>query len=290
MNWKIINHQSSGNCEKYLIQVFSGHIIEVAAIKHNGLLHLCMPTQIGCAVHCKHCATTYSRCPFVDNLSYSELSSITEYFVKKYSSEKIALSFSAHGEPLLNWQCISAIAEENQNKVYSIFVTTIGIVHILDEIIQSKKRFTVLYFSVHGTNDNQRALLIPENTNFAKLKKIIEFTNEYVTSGGYVVWNYMVHNKNCSEQDALALISLLRNIKVNISLRLTPYVAITSEVDYNPSIMPASETEFSNFVDTLSNYYEEVPTVSFHISHIEGREINVACGQMRAHFLEENRK
>ncbi len=287
MNWKIIMHQSSGNCEKFLVQLLSGHVVEVAAIRHNGLLHLCMPSQIGCAVHCKHCATTFSECPFGGNLSYSVLNQITNSFIKRYSTEKIALSFSAHGEPLLNWQCISTIIGNNCEKVHSVFVTTIGIVRTLDEILQSKNRFVVFYFSIHGTNDAQRALLIPDSPQFARLDKVIDFTNEYVKGGGRVVWNYMVHSKNCSNQDVLSLILLLKRINVDITLRITPYVTVKSETECVPSIIPATQKDFENFVHAISNHSEEVSNVSFHVSHIEGRDINVACGQMRAHFRED---
>lgn len=290
MKWRIIKHEISGNCEKFLVDLMSGHVIEVAAIRHNKMLHLCMPTQIGCAVHCNHCATTYSLCPFVGNIDYSTLSSITKYLVNKYSKEKIALSFSAHGEPLLNWKCISAIAEENKDVVHSVFVTSIGIVKTLDEILQSGSRFAVLYFSIHGSSDGKRALLIPQNASFANLEKLIVFTNDYVKSGGRVVWNYMLHSKNCTKEDAFALISLLQKVNVSISIRFTPYVSIISETESSSMIMPAGENEFNEFIRIMSENSEKIPNISFHVSNIEGKEINVACGQMRAHFLGENRK
>ena len=277
MSWRIIDCFKENNSEKYLILLENNSIIEVGAIIHNSFMRLCFPTQIGCAINCLHCSTTYSDYPFLGNIKYDHMDSMILYFLEKYKhfKDKLILSFSSHGEPSLNWQAVLQIIYKYKDVFCKIFITTIGSKSMFNNILNLNIDYITLYISVHNADDIKRAALIPKkNTDQANLSDIIYFTNKYIKKGGKVVWNYMMYNGNCSIKDANCLLDLLKQIKYKLDVRLTDYINIT------PKIIPAKKNELDSFVEYINN--NRNTNITFRRSIVEGSGIGVACGQMRA--------
>lgn len=284
MEFKIHQCLRDGNAEKYVLEINNGVIIELGAIYHNDHLHLCVPTQIGCPVHCLHCATTYARHPFQGNLDVHILDSLIDYFINVYPKNNIILSFSGHGEPLLNWECIDFLSDKYRNRVRKVFVTTVGIKNTLQKILKDQKNYITFYLSLHAPNDVMRKKIIPIKDEMAKINDIINFTECYTINGGTIVWNYMLHKGNSSIKDIKELKSIINNLNASIKLRFTRYMPINI---YN-KIIPVyyiSDERFDEISSNIIKEFRDLGNVKLSFSNIEGEKIQVACGQMRADNL-----
>lgn len=281
MEFKIYQCLRDGNAEKYVLEIKNGVMIELGAIYHNDYLHLCMPTQIGCSVHCLHCATTYARYPFQGNLDVDILDSLIEYFINMYKKDNIILSFSGHGEPLLNWECINFLSDKYRNRVCKVFVTTVGIKNTLQKILKDQKSYITFYLSLHAPSDIVRKKIIPFKDGMARIDDIINFTECYTIKGGAIVWNYMLHKNNSSMKDIKELKSIINNLNASIKLRFTRYMPI--KID--DKIIPAyyiSDEQFNKVSNNIVEEFKGLENVNLSFSDIEGEKIQVACGQMRA--------
>lgn len=275
----------SSNNYKYGICLSDNSIIESALFEHNNTIHCCIPTQTGCNMGCLHCATTYSECSFCRNLTYIELCDLVQFMKEKNRREELPkiLSFSGHGEPMMNWNNIKPCIDLYENEFKEIYVTSIGYLSTMKEILNSLDNRVCFYFSIHGSSDIERSQIIPasQNVGFASIQQINEFGEKYTNHGGNIVWNYMLYNKNCSEKSLSNLISLCKSIKYPLSIRFTKYIDIKKDID----ISGIDEYKFSHFYYSFMN---SIPTnINVRISKLFGEDMGVACGQMRASMLED---
>lgn len=273
-----------GDSTRYIFCLHDDSIVEMGVFVHNGLTHFCVSTQVGCPVGCLHCATTYSSVQYRRNLDAVELCSMIEYALSQESSynERI-LSFSGHGEPLLNWDVVISVKSYFHNVFGRFYITTIGSRDAFQKIAKSKQTDIVYYLSLHGSTDEERAWLMPKAKQFCRVEELIDFAHKYSNQGGKVVLNYMLHKNNSHEACLDRLIQLLNGGNQNVSLRFTEF----NRIEYNTDISGLSDVE----IEKVISYIELRRTLDmkwcYRYSQLEGKDIGIACGQLRADILNE---
>lgn len=271
-------HTSQG--VKLLLELEDKNQIEVAIFRYQGTekngVHICMPSQVGCPIGCKFCATTHSNLPYERNLYESEMNEVIKFiqtdFFPKTSID--VLSFSGHGEPLLNYRSVLNCINCNNATIKSVFLTTVGIKETMDEIVATGIIPGQFFFSLHGSTDEQRHLTVPDLPVIANLNQIRAFAKYLLSKKQTVTFNYMLSKETTTKGSADALFEYLSDIG-NVSIRFTPVFFTGCSID-----LPVNET-VENFLTRFDSLSKN-STVSWRRSNPMGSEIGIACGQMRA--------
>lgn len=281
--YTIFDWENEGKC---VFHLNNNALVEAALFEHHDLIHLCVPTQVGCSMGCKHCATTYAPIPYMRNLSSTELIEMIEAIKERVQckSSPLVLSFSGHGEPMMNWcnvhKCISNFHDSFSN----IYVTSIGVIKTMNNILSDADFHPDIYFSIHGSSDKERALLIPATKNkaIANLQHIIDFGKAYTQQGGRVIWNYMICNINSSKTSLEHLLELCTHIDYPLELRFTKYI----DIHEDESIYAVEDNISNLFCQRI--LLETKPNICVRLSKLEGEGLGIACGQMRA-YIQKNK-
>lgn len=276
---KILNKVADrfGN-RKYVIQIDVGRVVEAALFEHHQKEHFCIPSQVGCALGCRHCATTYCNPSYLGQLQLIELREmINTLLLDTNSTYGKVLSFSSHGEPMLNWQCVKESIRYFQGQFSEFYLTSVGIVETMKSILRDVYRPTI-YFSVHGSSDEERDYIVPaqKHRNVANIKQILGFCKEYSTMGGKCVWNYMLHAGNTSQAAVDRLTMISETVDFPLEIRFTKYI----NIGVQNGISEIGENEMRRFVEDVSQHLK--PTMRPRVSDLQGIEANIACGQLRA--------
>ena len=193
---------------------------------------------------CRHCSTTYAPIPYVRDLSSAEMNEIIAVMREQLwdTPLPLVLSFSGHGEPMMNWDNVRRCACGCGQMFSSIYVTSIGILDTMERILASPEFHPSVYFSIHGSSDAERARLIPSagGRNAASLRQIIDFGRAYTRQGERVVWNYMICSTNSSESSLQQLLELCAGIEYPLSCGLQNISTFTSATGLRKLGMPAS--------------------------------------------------
>ena len=280
----IADRYEKNNNKKYIIQLKDGYYVEAALFEHHNAVHFCIPSQVGCCVGCRHCSTTYAKVPYVRNLSFVEMNSIVELLEIQLWDTKIPkiLSFSGHGEPMMNWGNIQKCVKNYSNKFLNIYMTSIGVFSTMRKILYGLEFYPNIYFSIHASCDKEREQIIPlaSKKKIANLQQIIDFGKSYTQKGGQIVWNYMICNINSSEESLQQLLKLCKNLDYQLDIRFMKYI----DIKRDSNIKKVDNVISNAFCQKLS---EQLPSnIRVRFSTLEGEEIGIACGQMRA-FLQD---
>ncbi len=176
---------------------------------------ICCSTQSGCPVGCRFCGAGDN---FVRSLTSEEIISQPVHLLETTNVDvkdigRLQIMFMSMGEPFLNFKNLK-IALNKLHELYpnaALLISTSGPdVDSYDELISLSVEIPKigLQFSVHESSDEARNKLIP----FAKkltLSKIAEVgTKFHSTTGRKAFFNYCVHEKNNTQEDADRLLEL----------------------------------------------------------------------------------
>ena len=273
---EINTHQGT----KLLIELDDKNQIEVAIFKYGGTekngIHICMPSQVGCPIGCKFCATTHSAISYGRNLFLIEMNEIIALAQESFPSNAPVdvLSFSGHGEPLLNYENVLKCIATHSESIMNTFITTVGIKEAIVEIMDTGRIPGQFFFSLHGSTDQQRHIVIPDLPFIANLNELKIFSKYLLSHRQRVTFNYMLAKENTSKESAYTLFSYLSDIG-KVSIRFTP---VFSNGYYVKKPKDEDLEEFLHIFSSLA----EGSDVSWRRSNPMGSEIGIACGQMRA--------
>lgn len=277
---EIIKKYEDINCKKYGIKLDDGTLIETAMFVHHEIIHFCVPTQAGCNMGCKHCATTYASIPFIRNLTTNEIIEMVELMKGQLWDNTLPriLSFSGHGEPMMNWDSIKECAMKYYYEFSEIFVTSIGLYNVMCQILLEQDVQPCIYFSIHGPSDEERAKIIPasKHSGAASLQQIIDFGRAYTRQGGRVVWNYMLCSRNASEESLHQLQILCGYVDYPLEIRFTKYI----DIHKDNGIAEVNDIIIQAFYKKIATQLQSNICIRF--SKLEGERMGIACGQMRA--------
>ena len=275
---------------KWLLKLYDNNLIEMVFIPEKERGTLCVSSQVGCSLSCSFCNT--GTMPIVRNLKVDEI--IGQVLVAndeldnwpfKSTRRKITnIVFMGMGEPLYNYKNLIKslkIIQDNEGLAFSnrkITLSTSGIVPMIEKL---KSDINVnLAISLHATNDKLRDTLVPINKKWS-IKALLESLKNYpgMNNARRITFEYiMLKNINDSEQDAKALVKLLKDIPSKINL--IPFNF------WKGSIYQSSEKHvINNFLNVISNFGGITATIRYP----RGSDILAACGQLKSESTKKNK-
>lgn len=199
--------------------------VEAVLYRYNSFKErtvICCSTQCGCPVGCVFCGTGKF---FVRNLTCEEIveqvDTVLQYVDCKIDEIiKFQIMFMSMGDPFLNYANLSSaikiLAEKYPNA--QLLVSTSAplgqTLQRFDDFIDLSKSISKvgIQFSVHESNDEDRAKLIPTST--CSLSSIGMLGERWViATGRKPYFNYCVHDNNSSDEN---IQELLENFNPNI--------------------------------------------------------------------------
>lgn len=272
---------SSDGTRKYLLEMGDGSLIESVLMKYEYGNTVCISTQAGCAMDCAFCASC--RGGLVRNLSAGEiLSEVLAINADLGEGRNITnIVLMGTGEPLANYDSVMKFlrlinSPDSLGISYrNISLSTCGIVPAIDRFTAEGIPVT-LCLSLHAAFDDKREQLMPIAKKY-DLKQTIAAMRRYEQkSGRRVIFEYLlIGGLNDTHEDAKQLKRLLSGM--NCHINLIPY----NEVEEAPFSAPAKGRVYS-FMNELGEL-----GLSATVRRSLGRDIDGACGQLRAKRMRE---
>jgi 23S rRNA (adenine2503-C2)-methyltransferase len=271
--------ESKDSTVKHLWKLADGKLIESVLIPTKTRMTLCISSQAGCAIGCTFCATGWGG--FDRHLTAGEI--VSQYRASRRwveQNERVPITnivYMGMGEPLANRKPVhSSLTILNQGYgvgARRITVSTVGVVPGILELAERPEQFR-LALSLHAPETELRGSLIPLEKRYP-LPELLEALQKFDAAGGKrITFEYtMIRGVN----DDLALAPKLAKIakKVRAFVNLIPFNPIPYQ-DWGPS--PSERIrEFAAVLEAAG-----VPAA---VRETRGRDIDAACGQLRAHAL-----
>lgn len=271
--------RSDDGTVKHLWKLADGELVESVLIPTERRLTLCISSQAGCAMACTFCATGWGG--FARQLTSGEI--VGQYRASRRWAEEndygpiSNIVYMGMGEPLANRKAVHpSLTTLNQGYgvgARRITVSTVGVVPGILELAKRPEQFR-LALSLHAPSSELRRELIPLEKRHP-LPEVLEALQEFDAAGGKrITFEYvMIDGIN----DHVELIEPL----ADLALRVRAFVNL---IPFNP--IPYQDWRSSppdrlrKFADVL-----ERRGVSVAVRETRGRDIDAACGQLRAHAL-----
>ncbi|HEY4623427.1 MAG TPA: 23S rRNA (adenine(2503)-C(2))-methyltransferase RlmN [Solibacillus sp.] len=273
----IIKQESKDGTIKFLFQLQDGYSIETVLMRHDYGNSICVTTQVGCRIGCTFCASTLGG--LKRHLMAGE---IVEQVVKVQqqldeTNERVSsIVIMGIGEPFDNYDAMMNFLKiMNDDKGLNIGARhiTVSTSGIVPKIYQFADEGMQINFAVslHAPNQEARQKLMPIAKAY-KLEELMEAVNYYTKkTGRRVTFEYgLMSGENDTEEVALELAKLIKNIKCHVNLIPINYVP---ERDY----VRTSRSKIFAFEKTLKDQ-----GINVTIRREQGADIAAACGQLRA--------
>lgn len=267
---------SSDGTAKHLWKLCDGEVVESVLIPSRNRLTLCISSQAGCALRCRFCATGWSG--FGRQLSAAEIAGQYRASVRwARDNDRGSVTnvvFMGMGEPLANrkgvFPTLTILNGGYGLGARRITVSTVGVIPGIEALARRREQFR-LALSLHAPVSELRAELIPLEKRYPldQLMKALEAFNH--KGGRRITFEYtMIRGVN----DDLALLAPLVGLarRVQAFVNLIPFNPIPY-VDWKPSL----RARVNQFRDGL-----EEGGVPVAVREPRGRDIDAACGQLRA--------
>ncbi|MBK67663.1 MAG: 23S rRNA (adenine(2503)-C(2))-methyltransferase RlmN [Rickettsiales bacterium] len=280
----LIDHQkSTDGTQKWLWRMIDGQEIETVFIPEKNRGTLCVSSQVGCTLSCKFCHTGTQK--LVRNLGAREivlqvmatLDALDEWPLEDGKQKRLTnIVFMGMGEPLYNYdnviKAIKMMIDENGMNFSrrKITVSTSGVVPMIEKLGQEVT--TGLAISLHAVTDELRDEIVPLNKQFP-LNDLLEACKNYpnVHEMRKITFEYvMLKDVNDSDDDARALVKLLKDVPAKINL-----------IPFNPWPGTIYETSSAGRIAKFGKILEragfETP-----VRRARGQDILAACGQLKS--------
>lgn len=271
--------RSEDGTVKHLWRMGDGELVESVLIPTDGRLTLCISSQAGCGMGCTFCATGFGG--LRRNLTPGEIA--VQYRASQRWAEEEGhgrirnVVFMGMGEPLANRKALfPALTILNQGYrlgARRITVSTVGLAPGILDLARRPEQFR-LALSLHAPESELRGTLIPLEHRYP-LPEIMAALQAFDAAGGKrITFEYtLIHGVNDHSHLAPKLAELAFGIQAFVNL--IPFNPIPYQ-DWEPS--PPHRIRY--FAKTL-----EERGVSVAVREPRGRDIDAACGQLRANAL-----
>ncbi len=273
--------RSADGTAKHLWRLPDGELIESVLIPTPDRLTLCISSQAGCAMGCTFCATGWSG--FARQLDAGEI--VAQYRASRRwaAAEGYGpisnIVYMGMGEPLSNRSAVMP-SLTILNRGYGvgarrITVSTVGVVPGILELARRPEQFR-LAVSLHSPDSELRKELIPLEKRYP-LPELMEALRAFDAAGGKrITFEYtMIQGVNDDPALAARLAELAAGLQAFVNL--IPFNPIPYR-DWTPS-PPGRIRAFLRILEDRG--------VSAAVREPRGRDIDAACGQLRARALGE---
>jgi 23S rRNA (adenine2503-C2)-methyltransferase len=270
----------TGTTRKWLFRAPDGAAIEAVLMGYPRRATLCISSQAGCALGCTFCAT--GQFGFERHLEAGEM--VAQVAFARAFLAQVGLPgvpdrltnvvFMGMGEPLANYdrvrETLRRMIDVMGMSARSITVSTVGIVPGIRRLADEPWQVS-LAISLHAADDELRSRLVPINKRYP-LADLESAAAEYFSKKHRRVsieWTMIDGVNDTSEQaEKLAAIATRLRAHVNlIALNPTPFTTETAS-------SPARIGAFARILGGRG--------VNVTVRDTRGREIDAACGQLRA--------
>lgn len=271
--------RSKDRTVKHLWRLSDGELVESVLIPTSKRLTLCISSQAGCAMGCTFCATGFAG--FRRNLTAGEIAAQYRASQRWATAEgygRIAnVVFMGMGEPLANRKALfPALTILNQGYglgARHITVSTVGLVPGIIELAGRPEQFR-LAISLHAPESELRKTLVPLEDRYP-LPTLVEALKAFDAAGGKrITFEYTIIDG------------------INDGLHLAPQLATLAEdLQAFVNLIPFNPIPYQNWKPSPPDRIRafkailEERGVSVAVRESRGRDIDAACGQLRANTL-----
>lgn len=259
---------------KFLFELADGERVETVFIPTAKRGTLCVSSQAGCKFSCGFCASGLGG--FARDLATAEIVGEVVNAMRAVHPRKVThVVFMGTGEPFDNYDNVmKAVRLINAGDGLNIAARRITISTC--GVIPGIERFSTegiqveLCISLHASNDEQRARIMPVNQKYP-LKDLLATCRRYAkVTGRQVTFEYiLIKDVTCTPLAARELVALMKGwlSKVN----LIPYNPVKEFVHRPPTM--AEAREFKGLVERGG--------VVCTLRSPRGDDVSAACGQLR---------
>lgn len=271
--------RSADGTVKHLWRLGDGELVESVLIPTDDRLTLCISSQAGCGMGCTFCATGFGG--LRRNLTAGEIAvqyRASQRWAQEEDYGRISnVVFMGMGEPLANRKAIfPALTILNQGYgvgARRITVSTVGLVPGILELAKRPEQFR-LALSLHAPESELRGTLIPLEHRYP-LPEIMGALRAFDAAGGKrITFEYtLIGGVNDHEHLAPQLAELAFGLQAFVNL-----------IPFNPIPYQDWEASPPHRIRMFAKALEE-RGVSVAVREPRGRDIDAACGQLRANAL-----
>lgn len=268
--------ESADGTAKHLWRLPRGDVVESVLIPAGRRLTLCVSSQAGCALGCTFCATGWSG--FGRQLSAAEI--VGQYrgaarWARRQGRGAITnVVFMGMGEPMANranvFPALTLLNAGYGIGARRITISTVGVVPGILALAEREEQFR-LAVSLHAPVSSLRAKLVPLEKRWP-LGELMDALDAFRAKGGRrITFEYtMIRDVN----DGLSLAGDLAALasRAEAFVNLIPFNPIPY-VDWRPS-RPGRVRAFRDALRARG--------VAAAVREARGRDIDAACGQLRA--------
>ena len=278
-------NSSDGLTSKLLLGLPDGNSVETVLMHHDYGYSVCVSSQVGCDMRCAFCASGLKGA--VRNLSAAEIIAQVYLFNERIREHKQMVSrvvVMGSGEPMLNFDAVLGALDffHREDTCFMSYrnmtISTCGIIPGIKRLAEQGKPIN-LAVSLHAVRNDLRTSLMPVNKGFPFVD-VIAAAEAYSEAGGrQVTYEYiLLKDKNDSVQDAELLSNYLRY--KHASVNLIPANPVPEQGFERPS-----RAAIERFVKVLTKN-----RINATVRKEMGKDIDAACGQLRAKFAKEQEK
>lgn len=276
---KMKRKQESDLTNKYLFELIDGNFIEAVLMKHDYGLSICVSSEVGCNMGCAFCES--GRLKKVRNLETYEIVEQILLIEEDLNERIDSVVIMGIGEPFDNYDNIISFIKIINDPfglaigARHITVSTCGLIPKIKEFSNLDLQVN-LAISLHAPNNDIRSKIMPVNKAYP-LEDLIKVLKEYInkTNRRVTIEYVMLKEVNDSVENALELAHLLKGM--NVYVNLIPYNE-TSHIEFKKS----AKSQILKFYDTLKKN-----KINVTIRKEFGKQIDAACGQLRAKEVEK---
>lgn len=268
--------ESSDGTQKYLWMLIDGEAVESVLIPTRRRDTLCLSSQAGCALACSFCATGLFG--FRRNLTAGEIVDQARQLMARRppADHGVNVVFMGMGEPLLNWENLSAALATLIDRdgldigARRITVSTVG---VPDRIVALGETFPQvrLAVSLHAATDEIRDGIVPINRRYP-LREVLAACRLWAEATGKRLTFEVIHLPGVNDRpaDIAALARVLEEAPAKVNL-----------MRYNP--IPGLPYRRPTVRETIAfrDAIRRASGAAVTVRRSRGMDIEGACGQLR---------
>jgi 23S rRNA (adenine2503-C2)-methyltransferase len=263
----------TGTTVKWLYELADGHRIETVLMHYDRRSTVCVSSQAGCAMGCGFCAT--GQAGFDRQLTTGEIVEQVVRAQRAAGDRRVSnVVFMGMGEPLANYDAtLAAVRRFHEDlglSARAITISTVGVAPGMRRLA-GEDLPVGLALSLHAANDTLRDELVPLNRRYP-LGELAEAALRYRRARNRrltIEWA-LIADTNDSDRDVAELAAYAGRLRAHVNL-----------IPLNPTPGYPAVGSTPDRVEAFCGGLRRAG-ITTTVRQTRGREIEAACGQLRA--------